>query len=90
MSQYCRHFRVTGRVQGVFFRSETRRKATELSLTGWVKNLADGNVELIACGEPENLKKLESWLWQGPPAAEVTDVIGEDCLLTVHAQFEIK
>jgi acylphosphatase len=90
MPHCCRRFTVRGRVQGVFFRRQTHQKATELSLTGWVKNVSDGSVELIACGEPANIAKLEDWLWQGPPAAAVTDVYSEECLMTVYARFEIK
>ncbi len=65
---------VKGRVQGVFFRATTRRKATELGLHGCVSNLPDGSVEVIAWGEPRSLQALETWLWQGPPAAQVNEV----------------
>jgi acylphosphatase len=71
----CRHFYVAGRVQGVFYRSSTEAKARELTLTGWVRNLADGRVELVACGPSEKLAALEKWLWIGPAHAQVTDVI---------------
>ncbi|MBI3777455.1 MAG: acylphosphatase [Gammaproteobacteria bacterium] len=70
----CRHFRVCGRVQGVFFRAATEAAARRLGLTGWVRNLPDGSVELLACGEETKLEKLEQWLWQGPPRARVEQV----------------
>lgn len=73
MSQ-CRRFLVTGRVQGVFYRAATQETARRLGLGGWVRNLADGNVELVACGEADKLKELEQWLWQGPPRARVAQV----------------
>lgn len=68
------HAVVTGKVQGVFFRDSTRKKAKQLNLTGWVKNCPDGSVELTASGERENVLALADWLWQGAPASEVADV----------------
>jgi len=70
----CRHFLVSGRVQGVFFRAATEAAARRLGVTGWVRNLADGSVELVACGEVAKLSELERWLWQGPPRARVEQV----------------
>lgn len=67
-------FLVSGRVQGVFYRASTREQARRLDLTGHARNLPDGCVEVLAYGPPEALDALERWLWQGPPAAEVTDV----------------
>lgn len=69
-----RYFRVTGRVQGVFYRASTQARAEELGLTGWVRNCADGSVELEASGDAEALRQLESWLWQGPERAQVSAV----------------
>lgn len=70
----CARFRVTGRVQGVFFRDSTRATAQRLGITGWVRNLPDGAVEVLACGEPAALDGLEEWLWRGPDQARVEDV----------------
>jgi acylphosphatase len=70
----CRRFRVTGRVQGVFFRDSTRQVAESLKLTGYARNVPDGSVEILACGSRESLSKLESWLQSGPPRAEVENV----------------
>ncbi len=69
---------VTGRVQGVSYRAATQRKARRLGLTGWVRNLADGSVELYAYGEPEALAALREWLWIGPPRARVAVVVCRD------------
>lgn len=77
MSPVCRRFYVSGRVQGVFFRASTSRKARELKLTGFARNLADGRVEVVACGQDAALDQLESWLWQGPAASSVDDVSGD-------------
>jgi acylphosphatase len=70
----CRLFRIEGRVQGVWFRESTRRAAAALGITGYAKNLADGSVEVLACGEPAALDRLAEWLKQGPPMAQVTNV----------------
>lgn len=70
----CRLFRIEGRVQGVWFRESTRREAAALGITGYAKNLADGSVEVLACGELTALDQLAEWLKQGPPMAQVTNV----------------
>lgn len=63
--------RVTGRVQGVFFRASTQRKARSLGLAGHARNLEDGSVEVLAVGSPAALGELQSWLRGGPPGARV-------------------
>ncbi|MFW5825799.1 MAG: acylphosphatase [Marinobacter sp.] len=69
-----RQLLVEGRVQGVSFRACTVQKAQELALTGYVRNLPDGRVEIVAEGPEDQLEQLEDWCWQGPPAASVTTV----------------
>ena len=73
----CKRFLVSGRVQGVFFRASTQQQAQRLGLSGWVRNTSNGDVELLACGEPEQLHELNGWLWQGPPQARVVKVVSE-------------
>lgn len=68
------HIFVSGRVQGVFFRDHAQRWARSLGLTGWVKNLWDGRVELLTEGEQEDIEKLIARLKQGPPVAQVENV----------------
>ena len=70
----ARRFTIKGRVQGVFFRDSTRRIAESLGITGHAINLSDGNVEVLACGEPAALNELAAWLENGPPMAVVTEV----------------
>ncbi|MFC2169083.1 acylphosphatase [Acidobacteriota bacterium] len=65
---------VTGRVQGVFFRDFTQRWASSLHLTGWVRNLSDGRVEVLAEGEKEKIEALIGKIKQGPPSARVEDI----------------
>lgn len=65
---------VSGRVQGVFFRSRTKDVADKLGVTGWVRNLPDGRVEVLAAGEKHLLDQLISWCKKGPIFAEVRKV----------------
>ncbi|HKK04851.1 MAG TPA: acylphosphatase [Gammaproteobacteria bacterium] len=71
----CLRCLVAGRVQGVFFRASTQRRAEDLGLTGHARNLPDGRVEVLACGAPSALEELEAWLWRGPSEARVEDVV---------------
>ena len=66
--------RVQGRVQGVYFRAHTQRQARQLGLSGYVLNLSDGAVEVIAEGEQGELETLLVWLHRGPPDARVASV----------------
>lgn len=69
-----RHYRITGRVQGVAFRASTARQARSLELKGWVKNCNDGSVEVRVAGDEQRIKQLETWLQHGPPLARVDTV----------------
>jgi len=71
----ARRFTIKGRVQGVFFRDSTRRVAESLGLTGHAINLANGDVEVLACGEADAISRLAEWLHDGPRMAEVREVI---------------
>jgi acylphosphatase len=87
----CKHCFVSGRVQGVFFRVSTARRATDLKLTGYAKNLPDGRVEVLACGESASVDALCDWLWKGPPAAEVKTVeIQEVACTDIPEIFAVK
>lgn len=65
---------VTGKLQGVYYRQSTKEKALELGLTGTVKNLPNGNVQIMASGNPQQLNALAAWCKQGPPRAKVEEV----------------
>ncbi|QJD31006.1 acylphosphatase [Methylococcus geothermalis] len=65
------HVHVAGRVQGVWYRASAARKASELGLTGWVRNLPDGRVELVAEGDVATVEALLAWCRRGPPLARV-------------------
>lgn len=80
---------VEGRVQGVFYRASTSERAAELGVSGWVRNLDDGRVELAASGDAEAVEALVSWLWDGPPGAEVTAVTVAECLDDIEPGFRV-
>lgn len=63
--------KVFGDVQGVFFRYSAKEKARQWGLKGWVKNVENGTVEIVAEGKEENLKKFIDWCYVGPPLARV-------------------
>jgi acylphosphatase len=76
MVAVCKRFYVAGRVQGVFFRASAADEARRLGLKGWVANLPDGRVEVLAYGDADNIDALERWLKTGPPMARVKRVEG--------------
>jgi acylphosphatase len=65
---------IRGRVQGVFFRAETRERARSLGLRGWVRNMPDGTVEAVFEGEHERIESILIWCRRGPALARVDDV----------------
>jgi len=71
----CLHIIVKGRVQGVYFRAYTQKQAVKLNVSGFVRNLADGSVEIVASGHREDLQKLVAWCHKGPVLAKVSEVI---------------
>lgn len=70
----CRKCRVRGRVQGVYYRATVAGRARELGVTGYARNLSDGRVEVLACGEPQAVQQLLDWLWIGSSASKVIAV----------------
>lgn len=83
--------RITGRVQGVWYRGATQAEARRLGVDGWVRNLADGSVEALIEGEADAVRALADWCRTGPPGAHVTalhqtsEPTGDDL-----ADFEIR
>ena len=68
------HAIISGRVQGVFFRMETKRAADGFGVLGWVKNRLDGTVEAVFEGDRDRVDAILDWCREGPPAAKVTDL----------------
>jgi acylphosphatase len=80
---------VTGNVQGVYYRQSTREKASELGISGQVKNLPDGNVHIVATGMKEQLEQFIDWAKKGPPRANVAGVDIEEVSFQMFHQFII-
>ena len=85
----CKLYKITGRVQGVFYRASARDKAQQLGLRGWVKNLPDGRVETFACGDAAQLGEYAQWLKNGPRLANVTGIEVAASACTQSEGFEI-
>lgn len=70
----CQKCLVSGRVQGVFYRATAAQRARELAVRGYARNLADGRVEVLACGAEEAVRTFVKWLWTGSSASKVIAV----------------
>ena len=82
---------VSGTVQGVGFRYSARREAQRLGIAGWVRNLSNGDVEVMAEGEVAALADFREWLGEGPPGAMIRSVAAQACDPTGHfADFTIE
>ena len=68
------HVVISGRVQGVWFRANTKEKAKKLGITGWVRNTSSGNVEGVFEGEESLIQEMIEWCYRGPPLAKVANV----------------
>lgn len=84
--------RVSGLVQGVGFRFFTHRQAQKLGLVGYVKNLDNGEVEIVAQGDSEQISKLTEWLEQGGPvSARITNInIGQTSIQEDLTSFKVR
>ena len=91
MTMTAQKIRVTGRVQGVFFRDSTRQQAETLGLTGYAANMNDGSVEILVQGKPEAIEKIVLWINAGgPPAARVDSVTRVSCPLQETRGFRVR
>jgi len=85
------HILVLGRVQGVFFRENTQRKAKKLGVNGWIKNLSDGKVEAVFEGDKKSVGKIISWAKRGPILARVEGIdIEWQEYIEEFTEFEIR
>ena len=81
---------VKGKVQGVYYRASAKNIAEQLAITGWIKNLPDRNVEIIATTSSEELlQQFIDWCRQGPPRAIVEEVIIEELTIEPFTGFRI-
>ena len=84
------HLIVSGKVQGVFFRANVKDKATELELVGYSKNLADGNVEIVAQGNEEKINKLIKFIKNNPGHSKVREMKINHKEIKNFKSFEIR
>jgi len=85
------HLIISGRVQGVSYRMSAWEKARQLGLSGWVRNLNDGRVEMIIEGDASLLEQMTDWAGQGPRFASVTNVdVSEEKVSGDLEDFEIR
>jgi acylphosphatase len=85
------HLLISGEVQGVFFRANTRRTASEIGVTGWVRNTPDGMVEVVAEGRKPQLDRLIEFCSRGPEGARVDDIdIKWEKFRDEFSSFEVK
>ncbi|MBL4940709.1 MAG: acylphosphatase [Colwellia sp.] len=80
---------VSGKVQGVYFRVSSQQKAIDYGLSGYARNLADGDVEVFLSGEEESVEKMLGWLKHGPDQAEVTEMQQKQVDWQEHSFFSI-
>lgn len=90
MAEPARRVRITGRVQGVFFRAWTQQQARELGVHGWVRNADDGSVEAYLEGDEAAVKALVQRLNQGPPSATVEQVEVEEAAAEGAHEFRVR
>jgi len=86
MAKRCLKCIISGRVQGVWYRAHTQTQAEKLVITGWVRNLPNGQVETLICGEEESVTMMQTWLTKGPPMAKVLNVEVEEVSVEVHKE----
>ncbi|HEY7390361.1 MAG TPA: acylphosphatase [Bryobacteraceae bacterium] len=89
-SRSAKRWLISGRVQGVGFRYFAQRAATEMNLTGYVRNLEDGNVEVYATGPPDQLSRFAALLQRGPRGALVRSAEEQPAELLLYRSFLIE
>jgi len=85
----CYIVHVSGTVQGVYFRASSQQQAIDYSLSGYARNLADGDVEVLLCGQQANIDKMLVWLSHGPEQAEVSAIQSKQVPWQEHNFFSI-
>ena len=88
MSVIARHLLIRGHVQGVFFRAWTVKTASDLGLTGWVRNVRSGDVEAVVQGEPAAVDQFITLAHNGPPVARVDNIDQRDEPVSHYTGFE--
>lgn len=89
MEQSCERFTVSGLVQGVGFRYHTSYQGLKLGATGYAKNLFNGDVEVVVCGNAQQIEAMATWLEQGPRSARVDNLIRDSISYKPFKGFKI-
>ena len=84
------HLEISGKVQGVFFRATAKKVAEENKVTGWIRNMENGNVEVFATGYKEDVERFIDWCKHGPPNAKVFDITITYIEETTFKEFKVK
>lgn len=90
MTKKSTKFIVSGMVQGVGFRYHTCHEGIKRGLTGYAKNLDNGDVEVVACGDEAQLASFHEWIRQGPRSAHVSRLVSEEVEFKAYKGFEIR
>jgi len=90
MGESAKHVRVTGRVQGVFYRAWSQAQARELAISGWIRNCPDGSVEAHLQGDDSSVSRMIDRMRRGPANARVDDVEVEDAAPEDSGRFELR
>ena len=90
MAEVAKHVRVTGRVQGVFYRAWAQSQARELGVSGWIRNCPDGSVEAHLGGEENCVERMIERMRKGPSNAQVDEVDVEDAAVENLGRFELR
>ncbi len=85
-----KRLKITGEVQGVFYRATAVQQAKDLNLRGWIRNDEDGSVVAIVQGDEEKVNAFIEWCRHGPPMAKVNHVYEEECEIENFKGFDIK
>ncbi|HAT1792970.1 TPA: acylphosphatase [Legionella pneumophila] len=87
--ELCMRCYISGRVQGVWFRASAKNLAEQLMISGWARNLADGRVEVFACGKEDKLEEFYTWLQKGPLNARVDVCTRENLPWEDYITFDV-
>ena len=90
MAEIARHVRLTGRVQGVFFRAWAQERARALGVTGWVRTCPDGRVEAQVEGDAQAVEQIIEKMRSGPPSAQVEDLRVWEVEAFDYDDFEVR
>jgi acylphosphatase len=90
MAEVGRHLRITGQVQGVFFRAWAQGEARELNVSGWIRNCPDGSVEAHLAGDEDRVERMVERMRRGPSNARIAEVTVEEVPPEALGRFQVR